>query len=172
MIGKEASGVSGSILERLDDILTVIRLGLPGNLRRSLACTNITENMMSSNRRVTRNVKRWRNANMVLRFPAEAYCADSQDHFAHYSYAIPFSQTAAPAQVVCCGFMDGMPDGRHAREFPDRRTVSQRPGVMRAATAFKRLARLDMQWPFSSRVNLPSSVLQFCGMLADKCGSP
>ena len=55
---KEALGVSGSILEGLDDILTVTRLGLPGNLRRSLARTNIIENMMSGIRRVTRNVKR------------------------------------------------------------------------------------------------------------------
>lgn len=34
-----APGVSGSILEGLDEILTVIRLGLPHELRRSLACT-------------------------------------------------------------------------------------------------------------------------------------
>ena len=36
----DAPGVSGSILEGLDEILTVIRLGLPLELRRSLACTN------------------------------------------------------------------------------------------------------------------------------------
>ena len=40
-----APGVSGSILEGLDEILTVSRLGLPAELRRSLACTNIIENM-------------------------------------------------------------------------------------------------------------------------------
>ena len=40
----EEPGVSGSILEGLDEILTVIRLGLPHELRRSLACTNIIEN--------------------------------------------------------------------------------------------------------------------------------
>ena len=43
-----ASGSSrmrnGSILEGLEEILTVIRLGLPHELRRSLACTNIVEN--------------------------------------------------------------------------------------------------------------------------------
>ena len=39
----EEPGVSGSILEGLDEILTVIRLGLPHELRRSLACTNIRE---------------------------------------------------------------------------------------------------------------------------------
>ncbi len=38
----EAPGVSKIILECLDQILTVIRLGLPLELRRSRACTNIT----------------------------------------------------------------------------------------------------------------------------------
>ena len=42
----EEPGVSGSILEGLDEILTVIRLGLPHELRRSLACTNIVENAL------------------------------------------------------------------------------------------------------------------------------
>jgi putative transposase len=36
-------------------------------LRRSLACTNAIENMMGTVRRVSRNVKRWRNAAMALR---------------------------------------------------------------------------------------------------------
>jgi len=35
-------GVSASILEGLDEMLTVARLGLPAELRRSLACTSTT----------------------------------------------------------------------------------------------------------------------------------
>src|SRR5919107_2911150 len=62
-----APGVAASILEGLDEILTVVRLGLPRELRRSLACTNIVENILGSVRRVCRNVKRWRNADMALR---------------------------------------------------------------------------------------------------------
>jgi putative transposase len=67
-----APGVAGSILEGLDEMLTVIRLGLPLPLRRSLACTNIIENMMGTIRRVCRNVKRWRDAAMALRWTAAA----------------------------------------------------------------------------------------------------
>lgn len=67
-----APGVAGSILEGIDEILTVTRLGLPLELRRSLACTNIIENMMGTIRRVCRNVKRWRNAAMALRWTAAA----------------------------------------------------------------------------------------------------
>ncbi|MGH7121606.1 MAG: IS256 family transposase, partial [Acetobacteraceae bacterium] len=54
------------MLEGMDELLTVVRLKLPLQLRRSLACTNIIENMMGSVRRVCRNVKRWRDAPMAL----------------------------------------------------------------------------------------------------------
>ena len=66
----EARGVAASILEGLDEMLTVNRLGLPAQLRRSLACTNGIENMMGTVRRVCRNVKRWQNTDMVLRWTA------------------------------------------------------------------------------------------------------
>ena len=69
---REAPGVSGSLLEGLDEILTVTRLGLPGELRRSLACTNIIENMMGTIRSVSRNVKHWSSASMALRWTAAA----------------------------------------------------------------------------------------------------
>ena len=65
---QEAPGVAASILEGLDEMLTVNRLRLPTQLRRSLACTNSIENMMGTMRRVCRNVKRWRNADKALRW--------------------------------------------------------------------------------------------------------
>jgi hypothetical protein len=55
---RDWAGVAGSILEG-DEILTVTRLGLPDRLRRSLACTNMIENVMGTVRRVCRNVKRF-----------------------------------------------------------------------------------------------------------------
>jgi len=69
---QQAPGVAASILEGLDEIPTVIRLGLPAELRRSLACTNIIENMMGTVRRVCRNVKRWQDASMALRWTSAA----------------------------------------------------------------------------------------------------
>ncbi len=69
-LDQEAPGVAASILEGLDEMLTVNRLGLPAKLRRSLACTNSIENMMGTVRRVCRNVKRWQNAAMALRWTA------------------------------------------------------------------------------------------------------
>lgn len=67
---RDAPGVAASILEGLDEILTVTRLRLPKELRRSLACTNIIENMNGTIRRVCGNVKRWRDASMALRWTA------------------------------------------------------------------------------------------------------
>jgi putative transposase len=69
---QQAPGVAPSILEGLDEILTVIRLGLPAELRRSLACSNIIENLMGTIRRVCRNVKRWQDASMALRWTSAA----------------------------------------------------------------------------------------------------
>ena len=69
---QQAPGVAASILEGLGEVLTVIRLGLPAELRRSLACTNIIENMMGTVRRVCRNVKRWQGASMALRWTSAA----------------------------------------------------------------------------------------------------
>ncbi len=69
---REAPGVSASILEGIDEILTVVRLKLPLELRRSLACTNIIENMNGTIRQVCRNVKRWQDASMALRWTSAA----------------------------------------------------------------------------------------------------
>ena len=69
-LDQEGHGVARSILEGINEMLTVTRLGLPDELRRSLACTNIIENMMGTVRRVTRNVKRWRNPAMARRWTA------------------------------------------------------------------------------------------------------
>jgi putative transposase len=69
---KDWEGVSASILEGLDEMLTVTRLGLPPELRRSLACTNIIENIIGTLRRVCRNVKYWRSPSMALRWAGAA----------------------------------------------------------------------------------------------------
>ena len=69
---REAPGVSGSILDGLDEILTVNRLGLPAELRRALACTNIIENMNGTIRQVCHNVKWWQDASMALRWTSAA----------------------------------------------------------------------------------------------------
>src|SRR4029453_8551499 len=69
-VERDCAGVSAPILEGREEILCVGRLSPPLVLRRALACTNIIENMNGTIRQVTRNVKRWRDASMPLRWTA------------------------------------------------------------------------------------------------------
>lgn len=64
--GEESA--AASLREGLDETLTVLKLDLPPQLRRSLATTNAIENLMSSIRKVSRNVKRWRDGSMMRRW--------------------------------------------------------------------------------------------------------
>lgn len=61
---------AGSLREGLEETLVVLKLELPDSLRRSLATTNAVENLMGSIRRVSRNVKRWKNPEMIRRWTA------------------------------------------------------------------------------------------------------
>lgn len=61
-------GAAASLREGLEETLTVTRLGLPPSLQRTFKSTNPIESMISVGRRVTGNVKRWRDGQMVLRW--------------------------------------------------------------------------------------------------------
>jgi transposase-like protein len=59
---------AASLREGLEETLTVVRLGVPGALRRTLATTNPIESALSVTRRVTARVKRWRDGDMRRRW--------------------------------------------------------------------------------------------------------
>jgi transposase-like protein len=59
---------AASIREGLDETLTVMRLGLPDQLARTLTTTNPIESVMSTIRTKSRNVRRWRGGKMRLRW--------------------------------------------------------------------------------------------------------
>jgi putative transposase len=63
-------GAAASIVEGLEEALTVTRLGLPLSLHRTFKTTNPIESMISIARDATRNVKRWRDGKMALRLIA------------------------------------------------------------------------------------------------------
>ena len=63
-------GAAGSLLEGLDETLTVVRLGVPPTLRSTLRSTNAIESMIEICRDHSRNVKRWRDGEMVVRWCA------------------------------------------------------------------------------------------------------
>ena len=61
---------AASLLEGLDDMFTVRRLGVSDRLARSLSCTNAIESMISVIRKVTGRVTKWKDATMVTRWAA------------------------------------------------------------------------------------------------------
>jgi putative transposase len=63
-------GAAGSLREGLEETLTLTRLGIRGNLKRTLESTNPCESMIECVRRTSRNVKRWQSGEMCLRWTA------------------------------------------------------------------------------------------------------
>jgi transposase-like protein len=63
-------GAAASLREGLDQTLTVLRLGVPPTLARTLRSTNCIESMISVCREHADNVKRWRDGQMALRWCA------------------------------------------------------------------------------------------------------
>jgi putative transposase len=69
-LDKTHPGAAASLREGLDETLTVLRLGVPPTLARTLRSTNAIESMISICRDSSRNVKRWRDGQMALRWCA------------------------------------------------------------------------------------------------------
>jgi len=69
-LDKTHPGAAASLREGLTETLAVLRLGVPPTLARTLRSTNAVESMISICRDHTRNVKRWRDGQMALRWCA------------------------------------------------------------------------------------------------------
>ena len=63
-------GAAGSLREGMTETLTLTRLGIRDNLKRTLESTNPCESMIECVRRTSRNVKRWQSGEMALRWTA------------------------------------------------------------------------------------------------------
>src|SRR4029453_8380156 len=69
-LARSHPGAAASLREGMQETLTVTRLGVRGRLQRTLASTNPCESMIETVRRISRNVKRWHNGDMCLRWTA------------------------------------------------------------------------------------------------------
>jgi putative transposase len=67
---KNHPGAAASLREGLEEMFTVARLGIDGRLARTLTTSNPVESMISIARTTNRNVTRWRDGQMVLRWTA------------------------------------------------------------------------------------------------------
>jgi len=64
--------VAESLKEGLEETLTLHRLGVPAELRKSFSSTNLIESCFSITQEWTRRAKRWRNGEMVWRWAGAA----------------------------------------------------------------------------------------------------
>jgi putative transposase len=69
-LARSHPGAAASLREGMQETLTVTRLGIRGRLKKTLASTNPCESMIETVRRISRNVKRWHNGDMCLRWTA------------------------------------------------------------------------------------------------------
>jgi transposase-like protein len=68
MLDSVSPGAAASLREGLEETLTLHRLEVPPELRRSLRTTNPIESIFARTRELCRNVKRWSSADMALRW--------------------------------------------------------------------------------------------------------
>jgi hypothetical protein len=71
---------SGSLREGLEEMYTITRLGLPGELRRCLSSTNLIDSTNSGVRLRTRRVTSWQDASMALRWAAAGFL-ETEKHY-------------------------------------------------------------------------------------------
>ncbi len=69
-LGKTHPGAAASLREGMTETLTILRLGVPPTLARTLRSTNPVESMIEICREHSKNVKRWRDGTMALRWCA------------------------------------------------------------------------------------------------------
>ena len=69
-LGKTHPGAAASLREGMAETLTILRLDVPPTLARTLRSTNPVESMIEICREHSKNVKRWRDGTMALRWCA------------------------------------------------------------------------------------------------------
>jgi putative transposase len=106
---------AGSLREGLDDTLTLMRLGISGQLAKTLCSTNPCESMIEIVRYTQRNVKRWRDGDMRKRWTAAGMLVAEQQ----FRRIIGYRHLATLVIAI----------ERHATHIaatnPDRREVNQ-----------------------------------------------
>jgi putative transposase len=70
LLDKTHPGAAASLREGLEEMFTVARLGIDGRLATTLTTSNPIESMISIARATNRNVTRWKDGQMVLRWTA------------------------------------------------------------------------------------------------------
>jgi len=108
-LDKTRPGAAASLREGLDETLTVLRLGVPPTLARTLRSTNAIESMIGICRNHARNVKRWRDGQMALRWCA-AGMAEARGQFRRVNGHLHLAKLAAELERVTAKTVGVTPD--------------------------------------------------------------
>ena len=103
-LSKNHPGAAASLREGLQETLTLIHLGIDEALYRTFRTTNPIENLNGLIAHYTRNVKRWRDGQMVLRWVGTALHEAGRGFRAVRGYRDMKQLTGALAQRVRSGF--------------------------------------------------------------------
>jgi transposase-like protein len=109
-------GAARSLEEGLEETLTLHKLGVPELLRKTLSSTNVIESCFSHVQHQARNVKRWRNAEMVRRWTGAALLAAEKKFRrirGHKSLPL-LLQALCPQSAVAVGSIGGYSGGASA----------------------------------------------------------
>jgi putative transposase len=97
-LDKTHPGAAASLREGMPETLTIVRLGVPPTLARTLRSTNPIESMIEICREHSKNVKRWRDGQMALRWCAAGMLeADHQFRRVNGHLYLPKLRTALDA---------------------------------------------------------------------------
>jgi putative transposase len=97
-LGKTHPGAAASLREGMAETLTILRLDVPPTLARTLRSTNPIESMIEICREHSKNVKRWRDGTMALRWCAAGMLeADHQFRRVNGHLHLPKLRTAIEA---------------------------------------------------------------------------
>lgn len=99
-LDKTHPGAAASLREGMAETLTVLRLGVPPTLARSLRSTNCIESMIEICREHAKNVKNWKDGQMALRWAAAGMIeAGKQFRRVNGHMHLPALRTALEADV-------------------------------------------------------------------------
>jgi putative transposase len=100
-LGKTHPGAAASLREDMAETLTILRLGVPPTLARTLRSSNPAEPVIGICREHSKNVKRWRDGTMALRWCATGMLdADHQFHRVKGHLHLPKLRTARDASFT------------------------------------------------------------------------
>lgn len=129
-LAKVNPDAAASLRERLAETLTVTRLGITGSLLKTVMSTNPLESMIEIVRNHARNVKRWQDGDMRLRWAAAGMLAASS-HFAASratgsSHSSPLHSNAPSERTTeksLPSALDRMVNQETATKFHDDRVI-------------------------------------------------